>query len=234
MKYLLLNGSPKGNRSVTMLTADRFVAGIKDEDPDAEIETVHLAEKKITPCRSCYACWSHLSEEKCIMTVRNTDDMAELMRLYDEADRFILVKPMHFFAVSSYLQKFLERTFPLIKAVYLPLEGMEAQDDSQCRDMSTRDIAVIATCKVYFEGVWNSVHEQMNLISRRRYQGIFSTQPLPVGEGTEKGVEAFFAAVRIAGRDFAASGVFSETSVEFLEKTKKDMRNNINTSNVRL
>ena len=111
---------------------------------------------------------------------------------------------------------------------------MEAQDDSQCRDMSTRDIAVIATCKVYFEGVWNSVHEQMNLISRRRYQGIFSTQPLPVGEGTERYVEAFFAAVRMAGRDFAASGVFSETSVEFLEKTKKDMRNNINTSNVGL
>ncbi|HIU26422.1 MAG TPA: flavodoxin family protein [Candidatus Copromorpha excrementigallinarum] len=234
MRYLILNGSPKGEKSITMLSAAEFVKGIKSEEPQAHIDTVHLAERNIVPCRSCYACWSHISEGRCVMTRRNIDDMPQLMELYEKADRFILVTPMHFFAISSYLQKFLERTFPLIKAVYLPLEGRDRQDDSMCSDMSTRDMAVIATCKVYFDGVWNSIHEQMSLISRRKYQGIFSTQPLPASEETKKYAEAFFQAVREAGRDFAAEGKFSDRSREMLYEAAESMRRNINTANVGL
>lgn len=234
MKYLVLNGSPKKNRSVTMLVANEFIQGIKNKEPDAEIEIIHLADCNIKPCRSCYACWSHLFEGECVMTRRKKDDMTWIMEKYHTADKFILVTPMHFFAISSYLQKFLERTFGLIKAVYLPVGGKSEKDDADLKDMSTRDIAVISTCKVYFDGVWDSIDAQMSLISRRKYQRIFSTQPLAMNPEDKEYVNHFFKYVHDAGAEFAETGKFTEETKEGLETAICAMSSQINTSNVGL
>ena len=50
MKILLINGSPKGDRSNTLKLSKAFLEGILEIDKDAEIRQLNLSEKKIAPC----------------------------------------------------------------------------------------------------------------------------------------------------------------------------------------
>lgn len=52
MKILLINGSPKGDRSNTLKLSKAFLEGILEIDKDAEIRQMNLSEKKIAPCGS--------------------------------------------------------------------------------------------------------------------------------------------------------------------------------------
>ncbi|EPR12222.1 flavodoxin family protein [Ruminiclostridium papyrosolvens] len=227
MKYFVLNGSPRKERSMTMNVVRSFLNGIEEADPEPQIDIVHLAKCNIQHCRSCYACWSHVCEGECVITKRNIDDMAPLMDKYLAADKIIMATPMHFFAISSYLQKFLERTFPLIKPIYIP-----AEQDDKYKDMSTKDIAVISTCKVAFDGVWDCIDAQMQLISRKRYQRIFSTQPLAVSNKDKELTENFLNTVTLAGKEFALCGEFSEAVRQSLEKSIQAMGEQIDTRNI--
>ena len=46
MKILLINGSPKGDRSNTLKLSKAFLEGILEIDKDAEIRQLNLSEKK--------------------------------------------------------------------------------------------------------------------------------------------------------------------------------------------
>ncbi len=70
MKILLINGSPKGDRSNTLKLSKAFLEGILEIHKDAEIRQLNLSGKKIAPCRGCFACWNK-TPGKCVMT----DDM---------------------------------------------------------------------------------------------------------------------------------------------------------------
>ena len=77
MKILLINGSPKGDRSNTLKLSKAFLEGVLEIDKDAEIRQLNLSEKKIAPCRGCFACWNK-TPGKCVMT----DDMQEGIDVY--------------------------------------------------------------------------------------------------------------------------------------------------------
>lgn len=229
MNYLVLNGSPKGDKSVTMIVTKKFLDGIRHIDKKANIKVIDLVNMNIQPCRSCYACWSHLSEGECILTKRNVDDMSEIMKYYYSADKMILSTPMHFFNISSYLLKFLERTLPLIKPNYLPPK--EIQKDT-FRDMSIKDVAVISTGKFYFEGTWDCIDSQMRLLSRNKYQQLFSTQPIITCATDKEYVESYLQTVYKAGCEFAQNGVFTETTLERLKEVSMMMSQNVCTYSI--
>ena len=230
MKYLVLNGSPKGKKSVTMIVTNALLEGIRDVDSMADIYISNLSECKIIPCRSCYACWSHISEGECIMTSRKVDDMPKLMEKYYSAEKIIISTPMHFFNVSSYLQKFFERTLPLIKSVYLP---KQCEFPEEKYEMSHKDM-VVCTCKREFPGVWDCIDAQMNFLSQGKYQALFSTQPLPASVEEKKIVTDYLNEVTQAGREFASNGKFCEQTLEKLQEKEKLMAKYIDTCNVGL
>lgn len=230
MRYLLLNGSPKKRKSVTMLVANKFVEGIKLYDRKADIDVIHLADCNINHCKSCFACWSYMFEGECVYTKRGVDDMKWIMEKYYAADKYILVTPLHFCGISSYLQKFLERTFPLVKAIYAKDHNDKVSlisSDSACKDMSTGDIAVISTCKFYYDGVWSAVDTQMKLLSGGKSQHIFSTQPIPMNSDEKRLVNVFYEHVREAGSDFAKTGVFTKSTNQKLSESIVAMRDMI-------
>lgn len=230
MKYFILNGSPKGKKSVTMIVTESFIRGICSVDSCAELYYAHLSELDIKPCRSCYACWSHVSAGQCIVTRRGLDDMSLLMKKYCEAEKIIISTPMHFFNISSYLQKFFERTLPLIKQHYIP-----STNEKLCnQDMSFKDSAVIVTCKQSFPGIWNCIDEQMKLLSRGRYQALFSTQPLPNSIEGETVVKDYLKLVYEAGKQFALSGIFSDELRKKLKRKSDEMSQIIYTCNLGL
>ena len=54
MRVLVINASPKGERSNTMNITRAFVGGFP---ADTELETVALYRCDVNPCTGCYYCW---------------------------------------------------------------------------------------------------------------------------------------------------------------------------------
>lgn len=55
MKILILNGSPKGERSDTLHITRAFLDGMRAVVP-VEAELIHVTEKRIGCCRGCFTC----------------------------------------------------------------------------------------------------------------------------------------------------------------------------------
>ena len=57
MKVIALNSSPRGEGiSKTGMLLDALVEGMREAG--AEVETIHLRQKKINNCIGCYTCWT--------------------------------------------------------------------------------------------------------------------------------------------------------------------------------
>ena len=67
MKVLVLNGSPKGEKSNTLNITKSFLDGFS---ADTEIEYITVKKETINPCMGCFSCWSRTPGE-CVIK----DDM---------------------------------------------------------------------------------------------------------------------------------------------------------------
>ena len=70
MRVLVLNGSPKGDKSNTYRLTSAFLDGLRQTQP-VEAETIEVGKLHLLPCRGCFACWSK-TPGKCVLQ----DDMA--------------------------------------------------------------------------------------------------------------------------------------------------------------
>ena len=57
MKVLVVNGSPKGPKSNTMQMTNAVLKGLKETNPEAEIELLTVKDMDIKPCMGCMSCW---------------------------------------------------------------------------------------------------------------------------------------------------------------------------------
>ncbi|MEW5913995.1 MAG: flavodoxin family protein [Thermodesulfobacteriota bacterium] len=110
-KVLALNSSPRPQGlSRTRLMLDHLVQGM--EQAGAQVETVHLAKKKIKYCTGCYHCWFK-SPGMCIQQ----DDMTrELYPKWLATDIVVYATPLYNDSMNALLKTFVERTIPS----YLP------------------------------------------------------------------------------------------------------------------
>ena len=60
MKVLVLNGSPKGEKSNTLNITKAFLDGFS---ADTEIEYITVKKETIKPCMGCFSCWSRTPGE---------------------------------------------------------------------------------------------------------------------------------------------------------------------------
>ena len=72
MKILVLNGSPKGEKSDTMHITRAFLEGMNEAE-DNEVHTIHAAFQHIEYCAGCFTCMRNGGE--CI----HHDDMREIL-----------------------------------------------------------------------------------------------------------------------------------------------------------
>ena len=70
MKILVINGSPKGEKSNTMNVTRAFLSGFPE---GTEIDVAELQKLDIKPCLGCYSCWGK-TDGRCVIN----DDMADL------------------------------------------------------------------------------------------------------------------------------------------------------------
>lgn len=102
MNVLVINGSPRAKGNSDIL-CDEFIRGA--EEAGHQVEKISLREKKIFPCKACYACFRTGS---CVQK----DDMAEILRKAENADVLLLASPTYFLTMSGQMKVMIDRLLP--------------------------------------------------------------------------------------------------------------------------
>ena len=140
MKILVINGSPRGERSNTLRLARAFTRGLCAAAPGSEVEELDLSRMNLHECSGCFTCWTK-TPGRCV----HPDDMNGALLKYVEADALIFSFPLYYFSLPSRLKLFLDRTLPLSLPVMnpdSPWGGHPLRDERLLR----KRMALISTC----------------------------------------------------------------------------------------
>jgi multimeric flavodoxin WrbA len=109
MNILVINGSPKGERSDTLKITKAFLEGIGET-----AEIVDTMKVDVKPCLGCYACWSK-TPGRCVQQ----DDMAGILKKMVESDLVIWSTPLYCYSVPANCKAVLDRLLPLTQMAQL-------------------------------------------------------------------------------------------------------------------
>jgi multimeric flavodoxin WrbA/putative sterol carrier protein len=107
MKVLLVRGNPRKN-GFTQYLVNLFATGLREAGAAVSDVDLTAEEQALKPCLGCYHCWL-VTPGQCV----HHDPMEQLLPVILEADVLVCATPVFYFAMSSYLKIFFERTFPL-------------------------------------------------------------------------------------------------------------------------
>lgn len=214
MNILIINGSPKRERSNTMNIARAFAEGFEGEN---SVETAHLYEMNIKPCVGCFSCWSR-TEGSCVIR----DDMQRIYDMIARADVIIESFPLYFFGMPSQMKAFTDRTLPLMKHYGGNLvSGGGSFHELRDPEMENKRLVVISTCGyVDAEAMYPALLSQYDLIcGKGKYTAILCPEgELFIAERAKRQREAYLADIKKAGGEFSRNLCLSEATVKLLKK----------------
>ena len=105
MKILVLNGSPKKDRSDTMYITRAFLDGMNQAAPQ-EVHIIHAVEKHIEYCTGCFACMHNGGT--CVID----DDMRGILSEMLESDLILFSFPLYCYGMPAPLKALVDRTLP--------------------------------------------------------------------------------------------------------------------------
>ena len=153
MNVLVINGSPKGEKSNTMNLTRAFLEGTSYDN----VETVDVSKLNINYCLGCFGCWGH-TPGKCVIL---NDDMPQMLEKLIQADVVIWSFPLYYFKVPGPLKTFIDRQLPL--ALPEMDESAEHGDHPNRYDFSKQRHMLISTCGFWtHEGNYKSIVEMFN------------------------------------------------------------------------
>ncbi len=130
MRILVLNGSPKRDKSDTMHITRAFLEGM-DEAAQQEIQIIHVIDKHIEYCTGCFSCMRNGG------TCVHDDDMREILEEILISDLLIWSFPLYCYGMPAPLKALLDRTLPLstmaMRKVGERYEHVEQADFSHLR-----------------------------------------------------------------------------------------------------
>ena len=106
MKILVLNGSPKKEKSDTLIITRAFLDGMNGAGQN-EIKTVHVIDKHIEYCSGCFSCMRNGG------TCVHNDDMRGILEEIQASDLLIWSFPLYCYGMPAPLKALLDRTLPL-------------------------------------------------------------------------------------------------------------------------
>lgn len=214
MKILLINASPRGEKSNTLNISRAFINGFDT----AEKEEVALKEMNIRPCMGCFSCWGRTAGQ-CVIR----DDMDMLRLKIQMADIIIESFPLYFFGMPSQLKAMTDRCLPLM----LPYGG--GFDESghilfhELRDksMARKKLVIISSCGyAQAETMYPALIKQLDLIcGEKKYTSIFCSQgELFFSRMAERQRKAYLETVTEAGREFSEGFTISSKTQKSLSR----------------
>ena len=210
MKVLILNGSPKLEKSNTLNVTNAFVSGFPE---GTEVKKIDIYSKDIKPCRGCFACWAS-KDGTCAIK----DDMPEIIAAIKEADVIIESFPLYFYGMPSQLKVVTDRCLSLAEP-YMGGRSADGQTFNKMRDDSIfeKKFVIISSCGyVELEPVYPALLAQYDLIcgGRDRYTAILCAMGEIFMTGRAKRqIRMYLESIKDAGREYCENGfkISSET-----------------------
>ena len=106
MRILVLNGSPKGEKSDTLHITRAFLDGVETAARN-EITTVHVNERNIAFCTGCFVCKKNGGV--CVLE----DDMQEILSEILKSDLVIFSFPLYSYGMPGAIKNVVDRMMPL-------------------------------------------------------------------------------------------------------------------------
>ena len=106
MKILVLNGSPKRDKSDTMHITRAFLDGMKGAAPQ-DIHIIYVLDKHIEYCTGCFSCMRNGG------TCIHDDDMREILEEILTCDLLVWSFPLYCYGMPASLKALMDRTLPL-------------------------------------------------------------------------------------------------------------------------
>ncbi len=225
---LIINGSPRSEKSHTMMITDSFVDGLKQTYQELNIETINLKEQNIQTCRGCFACWRN-DRGECIIK----DDMNDIMEKYLRSDLIIWSFPLYHYGMPAIVKAFHERTLPMV------LPFIDRFEDGSCthpvRDERYKDKkhVVISSCGFCsIKNNYEALTKHLDILMNKRYEKIYCVEGELLGQPMlKRAIQPYLEAVKQAGIEYASLGHISDDTRQILsipfveEKTFIEMAN---------
>ena len=203
MKILVLNGSPKREKSDTMQITCAFLEGMNEVSPQ-EVHTIHTVDKHIEYCTGCFACMRNGGE--CI----HNDDMCGILEEILKSDLLIFNFPLYCYGMPASLKALLDRTLPL-SSMAMQKVGDRYEHVGQA-DFSHLRYVMICGC-----GFPNSKHNFEPAVAQFKLcfpnnHTIITIPESPMFNAPEAAEVTVprLALIKEAGRQYAESGIISE------------------------
>lgn len=214
MRVLILNGSPKAERSNTLNITNAFVAGFLQ---GTDVCKIDLYKKNIKPCMGCFSCWSK-TPGSCVIA----DDMIEISNEIKKADIIIMSFPLYFFGLPSEVKAFVDRCLPFMK----PYMGNMANGSGsfhELRDesMEQKKLVLISTCGyVKARPMFPALLAEYDLIcGKGNYTAILCPEgELFIAEKAKRQRDGYLEVVREAGAEFSENLKLSDETMEKLSQ----------------
>ena len=106
MKILVLNGSPKREKSDTLRITRAFLSGMEDAGTQ-EIRTIHVIDSHIEYCTGCFSCMYNGG------TCVHDDDMRGILEEILKSDLLLFSFPLYCYGMPAPLKALVDRILPL-------------------------------------------------------------------------------------------------------------------------
>lgn len=197
MRVLVVNASPKGENSHTLVVTRAFLSGFPE---GTEIEMLELGKLRIRPCTGCLCCWTK-TPGQCVQQ----DDMQRVYAAIERADVIIESFPLYFYGLPGPLKTMTDRCLPYTRAY-----GWSGNTQHELRDpkMLQKKLVLISTCwHTGTEQLYAAVRAGFSLLCGECYETIFCPQgELFAIDACRRQKEAYLKDVRLAGSEVAQDG----------------------------
>lgn len=209
MRILVLNGSPKREKSDTMHITRSFLRGMNDISEN-EVNIINVIDKKIEYCTGCFECMKNGGS--CI----HSDDMYDILEEILQSDVLIFSFPLYGFGMPAPLKALMDRTLPL-GSMAIQKSGDRYEHIAQA-DFSHLRYVMICGCgfpnrENNFEGMirqFELMFPNENTIITVSESPMFNAP-----EATEV-TEPFLNIVRQAGHEYAEEGTIKADTMKKL------------------
>lgn len=215
MKVLVLNGSPKVERSNTMNITNSFVDGFPE---NTEVQRVNIYKSNILPCVGCFSCWGK-TQGSCVIK----DDMQKIYNLIFESDVIIVSFPLYFFGMPSQVKAFTDRCLPLM----MPYQGNRVDNEKasfhELRDKSMLEkrFVIISSCGyVDADNMYPALTKQLDLIfGEGHYTSIYCPEgELFIAKQAKRQREGYLSDIKKAGEEYSKNLCLSEETMKIISK----------------
>ncbi len=203
---IVINGSPKGEKSNTMQLTGAFLEGAGRTNA----EIINVSQANVKSCLGCYSCWKK-TPGKCVIN----DGMSEILSKLITADVVIWSFPLYYFNVPGGLKNLIDRQLPF----NMPFMSDEKENGSHPPryDLSRQRHVVISTCGFWTaKGNYDSVTAMFNrYFGKDQYAEIFCGQgELFSFPELKDRTNEYLEIVRRAGAEYSGGGIQEETQAE--------------------